>query len=71
MSAPPQLIGARLGAYEIQGLLGSGGMANVYRGFDTNLHRAVAIKVLSPAAAARARHASLARGDHPDHHTTG
>ncbi len=52
MSAPPQLIGARLGAYEIQGLLGSGGMANVYRGFDTNLHRAVAIKVLSPAAAA-------------------
>jgi eukaryotic-like serine/threonine-protein kinase len=48
MSTPPQLIGARLGAYEIQALLGSGGMANVYRSFDTNLHRAVAIKVLSP-----------------------
>jgi serine/threonine protein kinase len=53
VSTQPQLIGARLGAYDIQALLGSGGMANVYRGFDTNLHRAVAIKVLSPAAAAQ------------------
>jgi serine/threonine protein kinase len=48
VSTPPQLIGTRLGAYDIQALLGSGGMADVYRGFDTNLHRAVAIKVLSP-----------------------
>ena len=48
MSTAPQLIGTRLGAYDIQALLGSGGMADVYRGFDTNLHRAVAIKVLSP-----------------------
>jgi serine/threonine protein kinase len=53
VSAQPQLIGARLGAYDIQALLGSGGMANVYRAFDTNLRRAVAIKVLSPAAAAQ------------------
>ena len=53
VNAPPQLIGARLGAYDIQALLGSGGMANVYRGFDSNLQRAVAIKVLSPAAAAQ------------------
>jgi serine/threonine-protein kinase len=53
LSAQPQLIGARLGAYEIQALLGSGGMATVYRGFDTNLQRAIAIKVLSPAAAAQ------------------
>ncbi len=53
MSTPPQLIGARLGAYDIQALLGSGGMANVFRGFDINLQRAVAIKVLSPAAAAQ------------------
>ena len=53
MSTPPQLIGARLGAYDIEALLGTGGMANVYRGFDTNLQRAVAIKVLSPAAAAQ------------------
>ena len=50
LSTPPQLIGTRLGAYDIQALLGSGGMANVYCGFDTNLHRAVAIKVLSPEA---------------------
>ncbi len=48
MSTPPQLIGARLGVYDIQAVLGSGGMAYVYRGFDSNLHRAVAIKVLSP-----------------------
>ena len=53
MSTPPQLIGARLGAYDIQALLGSGGMANVYRAFDRNLQREVAIKVLSPAAAAQ------------------
>jgi serine/threonine protein kinase len=42
-----QLIGARLGNYEIQSLLGAGGMASVYRGFDHNLRRPVAIKVLS------------------------
>lgn len=53
MSAVPQLIGARLGAYTIEALLGSGGMANVYRGFDTNLQRSVAIKVLSAKATAQ------------------
>jgi len=47
------LIGERLGSYEIQALLGSGGMANVYRGFDVNLRRTVAIKVLSEEAAAQ------------------
>jgi eukaryotic-like serine/threonine-protein kinase len=46
-----QLIGARLGNYEIQALLGAGGMASVYRGFDHNLRRPVAIKVLSDLAA--------------------
>src|SRR4051812_736995 len=53
MGIQPALIGTRLAAYDIQALLGSGGMANVYRAFDTNLRRAVAIKVLSPAAAAQ------------------
>jgi eukaryotic-like serine/threonine-protein kinase len=53
VSTAAQLIGTRLDAYEIQALLGSGGMANVYRAFDTNLQRMVAIKVLSPAAAAQ------------------
>jgi serine/threonine-protein kinase len=42
-----QLVGTRLGNYEIQSLLGTGGMASVYRGFDHNLRRPVAIKVLS------------------------
>ena len=38
--------GARLGAYEILGNLGAGGMGEVYRAEDANLSRQVAIKVL-------------------------
>jgi serine/threonine protein kinase len=38
--------GTRLGAYEIVGLVGAGGMGEVYRATDTNLKRQVAIKVL-------------------------
>jgi len=38
--------GSRLGAYEIQDLLGAGGMGEVYRARDTRLDRIVAIKVL-------------------------
>jgi serine/threonine-protein kinase len=47
MTAPSSLIGAQLGPYQIQALLGSGGMATVYRGLDIHLQRPVAIKVLS------------------------
>lgn len=40
-------VGQRIGNFEIQSVLGSGGMATVYQGFDHNLQRPVAIKVLS------------------------
>ena len=38
--------GQRLGPYEIQSVLGAGGMGEVYRARDTKLNRDVAIKVL-------------------------
>ena len=43
------LIGRRLGPYEIESLIGRGGMGVVYRGLDTRLRRPVAIKALPPA----------------------
>jgi serine/threonine protein kinase/Tol biopolymer transport system component len=42
----PSLVGRRLGPYDILGLLGAGGMGEVYRARDTRLNRIVAIKVL-------------------------
>jgi Tol biopolymer transport system component len=38
--------GARLGAHEVLGLIGAGGMGEVYRARDTRLGRDVALKVL-------------------------
>ena len=40
------IAGRRLGVFELQGLLGAGGMGEVYRARDTRLGRAVAIKIL-------------------------
>src|SRR5262245_18550012 len=39
----------RLGPYELLGLIGAGGMGEVYKARDTRLDRNVAIKVLSTA----------------------
>ena len=44
--------GARLGPYEVIAQLGVGGMGEVWRATDTNLKRAVALKVLPEAVAA-------------------
>ena len=47
--APLTLIGRRLGTYEVDSLLGAGGMGEVYRARDTKLNRDVALKILPDA----------------------
>jgi len=42
----PLAAGMRLGPYEVLGLIGAGGMGEVYKARDTRLDRTVAIKVL-------------------------
>jgi serine/threonine protein kinase len=48
---PILVSGTRLGPYEVQVLLGAGGMGEVYRARDTRLNRTVAIKVIPRALA--------------------
>jgi len=43
----PETMG-RLGRYEVEKVIGVGGMGVVLRGFDRELHRPVAIKMISP-----------------------
>jgi serine/threonine protein kinase len=45
--------GTRLGVYEIVGLIGAGGMGEVYRARDTKLSRGIARKILTVSAAVR------------------
>jgi len=60
----PEMLG-RLGRYGVERLIGAGGMGIVFKGFDTELNRPVAIKVLAPhlagSGAARQRFAREAR----------
>ncbi|MGZ0167356.1 MAG: serine/threonine-protein kinase [Planctomycetales bacterium] len=60
----PEMLG-RIGRYEVERLIGAGGMGVVFKAFDTELNRPVAIKVLAPflagSGAARQRFAREAR----------
>ena len=48
MDRGPDLVGATLGQYHIEALIGQGGMGFVYRARDTTLARSVALKILPP-----------------------
>jgi len=38
----------RIGRYDVERLIGSGGMGVVFKAYDTELHRPVAVKLLAP-----------------------
>ena len=43
----PEMLG-RIGEFEIERVVGTGGMGIVFKGFDSELHRTVAVKTLAP-----------------------
>ncbi len=45
-SAPRDLVGQRIGSYQVERLIGEGGMGLVFKARDVQLNRSVAIKVL-------------------------
>ena len=45
MSSPISA-GTKFGRYEIRSKIGAGGMGDVYLGYDTQLHRSIAVKIL-------------------------
>lgn len=47
MALQDPLLGKKLGDYKIESLLGKGGMARVYKGYDENLDRYAAVKVIA------------------------
>ena len=67
------LIGQMFGKYRIEALIGDGGMGTVYRAYDTDLERSVALKLMhahyarQPEFRARLRQEALtaAKLDHP------
>ncbi len=60
----PEMLG-RIGRYEVERLIGTGGMGVVFKAFDSELNRPVAVKLLTPylagSGAARKRFAREAR----------
>jgi len=48
--------GSQLGPYQVEDLIGKGGMGEVYRAHDTRLDRDVALKVLAPSLPATEEH---------------
>jgi eukaryotic-like serine/threonine-protein kinase len=74
MNEMQDLVGKRIGRYEVQAHIGRGGMADVYLAYDVDLQRKVALKILLPALAHdaafvqrfRREAQTVARLDHPN-----
>src|SRR5262245_25186105 len=63
----PISTGMRLGPYEVRGLVGAGGMGEVYRAHDSRLDRDVAIKISAERFTERFEHEAraIAALNHP------